>query len=61
MCVEKLSLILLLFVCEKMHNSRYQHHDKLRHYDKFQKEKAIEKNLWPDWQGKAVYMVQSHR
>lgn len=56
----KLSLVLLLFVCEQVNQSRHEHHHNLRHYDKFDKEQAVEEALWSDRQRQTINMVQSH-
>lgn len=53
-------LVLLLFVCEKVNQSRHKHHDNLRHYDKFDKEQAIEEALRSDRERQTVDVVQSH-
>lgn len=53
-------LLLLLFVCEKVNQSRHKHHDNLRHYDEFNKERAIEEALWSDRERQMVDVVQPH-
>lgn len=56
----KLSLVLLVFVCEQVNQSRYEHHNNLRHYDKFDKEQAVEEALRSDRQRQTINVVQSH-
>lgn len=53
-------LRLLLFVCEKVNQSRHKHHDDLGHYDIFNEEHAVEEALWLDRDRQAVDVVQSH-
>lgn len=53
----KQCLVFLLFVCEKMNQSRYKHHDNLRNYHKFDKEEAVEKALWADREWQTIHVV----
>lgn len=53
-------LVLLLFACEKVNQSRHKHYDNLRHYDKFDKEQAVEEALRSDRERQAIDVVQSH-
>lgn len=54
------SFLLLLFVCEKVNQSRHEHHDDLGHDDEFNKEHAVEETLWLDRERQAVDVVQPH-
>lgn len=53
-------LVLPLFACEKVNQSRHKYHDNLGHYDKFNKDQAIEEALWSDRERQTIDVVQSH-
>lgn len=53
-------LVLFLFGCENVDQTRNQHHDDLRHQGKLNKDQAVEEALRIDWERQAVYVVESH-